>query len=131
MALVPSVEADVAKIVTFLYKASQIHGLPLCTSVAGGGGSLIGRASVAGGVHISLRDLKGVTFEGDVAKVGGGATWGDVQTSAIWHDKFLTTAECPALGVGGFTHNGGGTVVTQLCTCAVDIVDADASVEKP
>ena len=119
--IIPLDAAAVRLVVLFLSNYTRCnHGVPLCVGVRGGGGSLIGRASSTG-VQISLERLIGTDFsQPGLAVVGGGANWGAVQAAAIRHKAFLPTAECPALGVGGFTQHGGGTVMSRGLGLVVD-----------
>ena len=77
---------------------------PVCLSVRGGGGSLIGRSVKAGGVHISMGGFDAVGFDrlSGLVTVGGGASWGDVLARLKLYGRTMPTAECPQLGVGGF-----------------------------
>jgi FAD/FMN-containing dehydrogenase len=122
-AVQPRTVGDLQHIVAFL--ASPASALPVCQSLRGGGGSLIGRSSRAGGLHVSMGAFADVAFDAQgpsTVTVGGGASWREVQAAAILERRALPTAECPQLGVGGFIHAGGGTVMSRMKGLVADNV---------
>ncbi|HQY29966.1 MAG TPA: FAD-binding oxidoreductase [Thermomicrobiales bacterium] len=70
--------------------------------------------AVAGGMLLSMRALDQVTIdtEAQTARIGGGATWGQVQQQAVANNLFATTGSSDHVGVVGFLLGGGiGPVV--------------------
>ena len=61
--------------------------------------------------------------ESGLLTVGGGSTWKAVIETSILHKRFLPTAECPSLGVGGLTQAGGGTIASRLHGLVVDNIE--------
>lgn len=97
-----------------------------------------GFGEIPGGVTIDLAALDAVDVDGDVVRVGGGATWGSVGRILADHSLALSSGDTASVGVGGLTLGGGiGWMVrawglaadqlvgVQLVTAAGDIVEAD------
>ena len=78
-------------------------------SVRGGGHSVTGSAVADGAVCIDLRDLNDVTVDADarIARVQGGATWGDVDAATQKHGLAVTGGRVSTTGVGGLTLGSG------------------------
>jgi FAD/FMN-containing dehydrogenase len=103
------------------------EGLPL--SVYGGGHGVTGSAVCNSGVMIDLRGLASVDVEpGDrTARVGGGATWADVDAATQAHGLALTGGRVSHTGVGGLTLGSGsgwlerklGLTCDSLLSCEV------------
>ena len=95
--------ADVAA--TILW--ARERGLPI--SVRGGGHNVAGSAVVDGGVVVDLSELRSVVIEEDGAnaRVGGGATWADVDAALAARGVATTGGLVSSTGVGGFTLGGG------------------------
>jgi FAD/FMN-containing dehydrogenase len=73
--------------------------------VRGGGHSAWG--AVPGGLTLDLAALAGVGVEGDVVRVGGGATWGAVARVLADHGLGVSSGDTASVGVGGLTLGGG------------------------
>ncbi|MGK5637069.1 FAD-binding oxidoreductase [Streptomyces sp. URMC 126] len=87
--------------------AAQETGLP--TTVRGGGHNIAGAGSVDGGVVIDLRSLNGVRVDpgARTARVGGGATWAQVDLATDTYRMATTGGTFDDTGVGGLTLGGG------------------------
>jgi FAD/FMN-containing dehydrogenase len=108
-------------------------GLPI--DVRGGGPSAWGEGR--GALTIDLHDLDAVEVDGEVVRVGGGATWGKVAAALAEHGLGLSSGDTASVGVGGLTLGGGIGWMTrawglacdqligvQLVTAAGEIVEA-------
>jgi FAD/FMN-containing dehydrogenase len=95
--------ADVAAVIGL----AREHGLPL--SIYGGGHGVTGAAVVDDGIVLDLRDINAVDVDvaGKVARVGGGATWGDVDAATQEHGLAVTGGRVSTTGVGGLTLGSG------------------------
>jgi FAD/FMN-containing dehydrogenase len=112
------------------------EGLPL--SVYGGGHGVTGSAVCEGGVMIDLRGMAAIEVDpGDrVARVGGGATWGEVDMATQAHGLALTGGRVTHTGVGGLTLGSGsgwlerklGLTCDSLLSC--EVVTADGRVVR-
>lgn len=87
--------------------AAQETGLPAV--IRGGGHNVAGAGSVDAGVVIDLRLLSGVRVDpgARTARVGGGATWADVDLAAGTYQLATTGGTFDDTGVGGLTLGGG------------------------
>jgi FAD/FMN-containing dehydrogenase len=107
------------------------RGLPL--AVRGGGHNAAGLAVCDDGVVIDLSPMRQVVVdvEACTARVGGGATWGDVDAATQAHGLATTGGAISSTGVAGLTLGGGlgwlmrahGLACDNLL--AVEIVTAD------
>lgn len=88
-------------------RAARSHHLPL--SVRGGGHDWAGRALRHGGLVIDLSGMRHVTVDAGarIATVAGGATAGDVITTAAPHDLSAATGTVHSVGMAGLTLGGG------------------------
>ena len=89
-------------------------------SVLGGGHDWAGRAVRQGGVVLDLRGMRTVEVQGDVATVGGGATAGDLITTAAASGRSAATGTVGAVGMAGLTLGGGYGVLTGVAGLAAD-----------
>jgi FAD/FMN-containing dehydrogenase len=99
----PLDSADVIATVTFAGET----GLPL--SVRGGGHNVAGFGTNDGGIVLDLSSMRGVQVDptAKTARIGGGATWGEVDKAT--HEFGLATPSgvISTTGVGGLTLGGG------------------------
>jgi FAD/FMN-containing dehydrogenase len=95
--------ADVAAAIGF----AEANGLEI--SVRGGGHSFSGASAGEDGLMIHLGAMSGVAVDPQQrrARVGGGATWADVDAAAQAHGLAVTSGVISDTGVGGLTLGGG------------------------
>lgn len=91
-------------------------------SVRGGGHSIAGRSVVEGGLMIDLSPMNQITIDSEtrVARVGGGATWGDVNDATSTYGLATTGGVISTTGVGGLTLGGGMGWLMAVHGLAVD-----------
>jgi FAD/FMN-containing dehydrogenase len=121
--------ADVARAIAF----AQAHDAPL--AVRGGGHNGAGLGVVDDGVVIDLAAMNDVTVDPDAGtvRVGGGATWGEVDRATAEHGVVVPSGIISTTGVGGLTLGGGlghlsrgfGLTIDNLI--GADVVLADGS----
>ncbi|HEX5096938.1 MAG TPA: FAD-binding oxidoreductase [Acidimicrobiia bacterium] len=94
---------DVAAAVKF----ATAENLPM--SVYGGGHGVTGAAVVDAGVVVDLRTMHSVTVDPNarVARVEGGATWGEFDAATAEHGLVSTGGRVSTTGVGGLTLGSG------------------------
>ena len=131
----PAVIARCASVedVVAVVKLARDHDLPL--SVYGGGHGVTGSAVIDAGICLDLRDLRTVSVDAEarVARVEGGATWGEVDaaTQAV---GLAVIGRVSTTGVAGLTLGSGsgwiersfGLVCDNLVS--VEVVTADGRV---
>jgi FAD/FMN-containing dehydrogenase len=118
------------------------HGMPL--AIRGGGHSGPGFGTCDGGVVADLGALRGVRVDPSTGtvRVGGGATWADVDRATAPHGLSVPCGVISSTGVGGLTLGGGhgflarkyGLTIDNLLAADVILADgrrvlADASHE--
>lgn len=83
------------------------RGLPV--AVRGGGHSVTGRSLCDGGVVVDVRGMRDVAVDPGrgVARVGGGATWGEVDRATQQFGLATTGGRVSTTGVAGLTMGGG------------------------
>jgi FAD/FMN-containing dehydrogenase len=116
----------------------------LLVAVRGGGHNVAGTAGVDGGLVIDLSDMTDVEVEvaSRRARVGGGATFADVDTTTQAHGLAVPGGLVSATGVGGLTLSGGlgwlrrkhgltcdNLVAATLVTADGGILDVDEDTE--
>jgi FAD/FMN-containing dehydrogenase len=99
----PADAQDVAAALAY----ARAAGLPL--AVRSGGHNNAGLASVDGGVVIDLRSMAAIAVDAGrrVARVGMGASNGEVVAALAAHGLATTTGTCASVGMGGSTLGGG------------------------
>jgi FAD/FMN-containing dehydrogenase len=83
------------------------HGLEV--AVRGGGHSVTGRSLCDDGLVLDMRGMRDVEVDSErlVARVGGGATWADVDRATQAHRLATTGGRVSTTGVAGLTMGGG------------------------
>ncbi|HEU5083102.1 MAG TPA: FAD-binding oxidoreductase [Acidimicrobiales bacterium] len=94
---------DVVAVVNF----ARENELPL--SVYGGGHGVTGSAVVDAGVCLDMRGMRDVVVDVDAAtaRVGGGATWGEVDAATQEHGLAVTGGRVSTTGVAGLALGSG------------------------
>jgi len=109
---------DVAEIVKF----ARTAGLEI--AVRGGGHNVAGRATCDGGIIIDLSLMRNVVVDAGsrMARVQGGATWGEFNAATQAHHLATTGGVVSSTGVAGLTLGGGLGWLMGVCGLAVDNV---------
>ena len=107
---------DVARVIAL----AREQGLPL--AVRGGGHNGGGLGSVDDGIVIDLSPMKAVSVDPDArtVRVGGGATWGEVDAATNVHGLAVPCGVISTTGVGGLTLGGGIGHLTRAHGLTVD-----------
>lgn len=117
--------ADAADVITAVRHATT-EGIDL--AVRGGGHSVPGFGTTDGGLVVDLSLMCNVHVDPDrrTARVGGGATWGDVDHATHAFGLATTGGIISTTGVGGLTLGGGIGYLTRAHGLSVDnLVSAD------
>jgi FAD/FMN-containing dehydrogenase len=109
-------ESDVVEAVRF---ASR-EGRPL--AVRSGGHSIPGHSSANGQVVVDLSQLKAISIDPEtgIARVGAGATSGDLMEAARPYGLALSTGDTASVGLGGLTTGGGIGFMVRRFGLAID-----------
>ena len=91
---------DVAQTIAFVRR----HGLEHATR--SGGHSFAGQSST-GGLLIDVSPMRSVAIDGAVARIGAGASLGDVYEALHEHGLAIPAGTCPPVGIAGLTLGGG------------------------
>ena len=91
---------DVAGTIAFVRR----HGLEHATR--SGGHSFAGGSST-GGLLIDVSTMRSVSVDGAVARIGAGASLGDVYEALHEHGLAIPAGTCPSVGIAGLTLGGG------------------------
>lgn len=120
--------------VALAVRHAAVHGLQ---AVARGGGHSVSGASLPeNGILVDLRGLKRIDVDPDarLARVGGGALLGELDTATQAHALAVTAGVEPETGVGGLTLGGGIGFLSRKLGLTIDnmigaqVVLADGSV---
>jgi FAD/FMN-containing dehydrogenase len=108
--------ADVADVIGF----ARTHDMPL--AVRGGGHNGAGLGTVEDGVVIDLSPMRDIQVDPQArtARVGGGSTWGEVDTATGEHGLATPSGIISTTGVGGLTLGGGLGHLTRKHGLAID-----------
>jgi FAD/FMN-containing dehydrogenase len=132
----PAVIARCASVddVVAVVNLARDQDLPL--SIYGGGHGLTGSAVIDAGICLDLRDLRSIHVDADarLARVEGGATWGEVDAATQSFGLAVTGGRVSTTGVGGLTLGSGsgwiersfGLVCDNLVS--VELVTADGRI---
>jgi len=128
--LLPSPTTGIAAIQTAVKFATEQN---IDLAVKGGGHSTAGASSTTGGLLIDLSQLKAVHVDASTrrVRVGGGATWGDVDVATAASGLACVGGTVADTGVGGLTLGGGygwlsgrvGLVVDNLLAATLVLAD--------
>jgi FAD binding domain/Berberine and berberine like len=113
---------DVAKVVSL----AGAHDLVL--AVRGGGHNGAGLGTVDDGVVLDLSGLKAIDVDPGTrtVRVGGGATWGEVDAATNEHGLATPSGIISTTGVGGLTLGGGMGHLTRKFGLTIDnLIEAD------
>jgi len=107
-------------------------------SIRGGGHNVAGHAVCDDGIMIDLSGMRSVSVDPEkrIARVAGGATWGDVDAASQAHGLVTPGGLISDTGVGGLTLSGGiGWLRSRYGLCidniaAVEIVTADGEIRR-
>ncbi len=107
---------DVARVIGL----AREHGFPL--AIRGGGHNGAGLGSVDDGVVIDLAQLNSVSVDPATrtVRVGGGATWGEVDAATHEHGLAVPCGVIASTGVGGLTLGGGIGHLTRGYGLSID-----------
>jgi len=105
-------------------------------SVYGGGHGVTGSAVIDAGVCVDLREIDHVVVDAEArtVRVGGGATWGAVDTATQEHGLAVTGGRVSTTGVGGLSLGSGSGWLERLCgfTCdsllSAEVVTASSEI---
>ena len=100
----------------------------LDVAIRGGGHSVPGFGTLDGGLVIDLSKMNGVRVDPvkKVARVGGGATWGDVDHATYPFGLAAPGGIISTTGVGGLTLGGGIGYLTRSVGLSIDnLLSAD------
>jgi FAD/FMN-containing dehydrogenase len=113
---------DVARCIAF----GRTHSLPV--AVRGGGHNGGGLGSVDDGIVIDLGGMADVAVDpgSNTVRVGGGATWGQVDRATAEHGRVTPSGIISTTGVGGLTLGGGIGHLTRRFGLTIDnLIGAD------
>jgi FAD/FMN-containing dehydrogenase len=118
---------DVAQTISFVRR----HGLEHATR--SGGHSFAGQSST-GGLLIDVSPMRSVSVDGGVARIGAGASLGDVYEALHEHTLAIPAGTCPSVGIAGLALGGGLGIlgrtygVTSDRLIAAEVVLADGRI---
>jgi FAD/FMN-containing dehydrogenase len=91
-------------------------------AIRSGGHSVAGAGSVEGGLVVDMRRMNAVEIDPDarIARVAGGATWGDFDRAGQPHGLMTTGGRVSTTGVAGLALGGGSTWFERKFGAACD-----------
>jgi FAD/FMN-containing dehydrogenase len=112
----PRSAADVATLLAFA------RAKDLTVAVRGGGHSVAGYSSIAGGLLIDLAAMKAIRVDPGArrVRVQGGANWGELDRATQEHGLATTGGRVTSTGVAGFTLGSGSGWLERLHGLACD-----------
>jgi FAD/FMN-containing dehydrogenase len=113
---------EVARVVNYARERGQL------LAVRGGGHNGAGLGTVDDGVVLDLSPMRDVSVDpvARTVRVGGGATWGEVDRATNPHGLATPSGIISTTGVGGLTLGGGIGHLTRTCGLAIDnLLEAD------
>ena len=95
-------------------------------AIRSGGHSVAGAGLTEGGLVIDMRNMNSVEIDPQarIARVGGGATWGDFDRAGQPHGLMTTGGRVSTTGVAGLTLGGGSTWFERKFGAASDHLES-------
>jgi FAD/FMN-containing dehydrogenase len=99
---------------------AQADALPV--AVRAGGHSVSGQSSIDDGLVVDVRPMKRISIDPtrQLATVGAGVTWGELDRATAPHGLVLTGGRATSTGVAGFTLGGGDGWLSRSFGLACD-----------
>ncbi len=104
---------DVAETIAFIRRHD------LRTAVRSGGHCFAGRSTTPG-VLIDVSPMRSVAVADGLARIGSGATLGEVYSGMIGHGLTIAGGTCPSVGIAGLTLGGGLGILGRMCGVTSD-----------
>jgi FAD/FMN-containing dehydrogenase len=101
-------------------KFAQRFGIPLVGK--SGGHSYIGASTTHGGIVISVRPIDKISFSGDIARVGAGASLSSVYSDLAAKGRLIPAGSCPSVGIAGLALGGGLGLGNRVYGLSCDVL---------